>query len=117
MGRLKKDEMEVDAGVPQAESAEMKSPKRWWYVENLKKLKIIFVRRCQSVRKKRRSSRLCRVLSASREERFTSATIAAATKRSDTGNLLQWPLKKVKKLEQEISVSSASMSGRYSNRG
>ena len=28
MGRLKKDEMEVDAGVPQAESAEMKSPKR-----------------------------------------------------------------------------------------
>ena len=34
------------------------------------------------------------------EEPFTSVTIAAARMRSDTGNLLQWSLKKVEKLEQ-----------------
>ena len=53
-----------------------------------------------SVRKKRRNPRSCRVLSASGEEPFTSVTIAAARMRSDAGNLLQWSLKKVEKLEQ-----------------
>ena len=101
MGRLKKDEMviemEVDAGVPQAESAEMKSLKRNVIRGESENLKVMSVR---SVWKKRRSWRWCGVLSASLDEPFTSATIGAVRKRSDTCSLLRWSLKKVAKLEE-----------------
>ena len=93
-GILKEDkmevEMEVDAGVPQAESSEIKSPKR-------KVIRVESEETRQSVRKKQRSL-LCRVLLASQEEPFTSATITAVKPRSDTDSLRVWSLKE--KLEQ-----------------
>ena len=101
LGKLKDDEMvvemEVDAGVPQAESAGIKSPKR----------KVIRVDSeetqdygCESVQKKQRSLPSCRVHLASHEEPFLSAIIGAVKKRSDAGSLRRWSLKKVEKLDQ-----------------
>ena len=92
----KEVEMEVDAGVSQAESAEIKSPKR----------KVIRVESeetqdhvCEMLTISLEEAEY-RVLSASQEEPVTSATITAVKKRSDIGSLRRWSLKKVEKLEQ-----------------
>ena len=105
MGRLKKDvmeiEMEVDAGVPQAESADVDSPKR----------KVI---RGESVETQ---DYVCETLSISPEEAEELAFVPSAIseprgaiyfcdiitsvkKRSDTGSLRRWSLKVVERLEQ-----------------
>ena len=78
-----KVEMEVDAGVSQAESAEIKSPKR----------KVIQVESGET------QEYVCEMLTI-KEEPFTPATITVVRERSDTGSLRRWSLQKVEKLEQ-----------------
>ena len=104
LGILKEDkmevEMEVDAGVSQAESAEIKSPKR----------KVI------RVESEETQDYVCEMLTISPEEAEELAFVPSALseprgaiyfcdnhcseKRSDTGSLRQRWLKKVEKLEQ-----------------
>ena len=89
VGRLKNEEMEiemeVDAELPQAESAEMKCPKRKVRRGESEKTQD-YVCETLSISPEEAEECLCRVLSASREDPFTYATIAAAKKRPDTGN-------------------------------
>ena len=124
MGRLRKYVMEIEMGVDaelqQAESAEMESPKR------------------KVIRRESEETQdyVCETLTISQEEAEELAFCAECCqraarshlflrqslqrkKRSDTGNLLQLSLKNVKKLEHQMCVSSATLSGGYSkvNRG